>query len=153
SGANSDSFLSFYTDLNGTAVEAARFNENGNLGIGTTNPGYKLDVNGDIRIATGSDLYIGAIGLNDTGTDNTDSGAALIGVFDEFENSNSSNVQDVLDDFDATLTANVLLNDSGTAVYLTNLTRDFAIGGSEPTDSAFYFDESTGDIFFEGSTV
>ena len=31
----------------------------GNVGIGTTTPGYKLDVNGDINIAAASALYIG----------------------------------------------------------------------------------------------
>ncbi len=37
--------------------ERMRINASGDVGIGTTNPGYKLDVNGDIRIANGSELY------------------------------------------------------------------------------------------------
>ncbi|PIZ63989.1 hypothetical protein COY16_00515, partial [Candidatus Roizmanbacteria bacterium CG_4_10_14_0_2_um_filter_39_13] len=40
-----------------SAVSAIYIKNSGNVGIGTTNPGYKLDVNGDIRIASGSELY------------------------------------------------------------------------------------------------
>ncbi|MDC0449021.1 helix-turn-helix domain-containing protein, partial [bacterium] len=74
----------------------------GYVGIGNTSPSYKLDVNGDIRIASGSDLYVGSIGLNDTAGATT-SGAYLIGTYDEFTYSSSTNVQDVLDDLDAAL--------------------------------------------------
>src|SRR5690606_13503764 len=35
----------------------------GYIGVGNTNPQYKLDVSGDIRISTGSDLYFGSTGL------------------------------------------------------------------------------------------
>lgn len=38
----------------------------GNVGIGTTEPAYKLDVNGDIRIATGSKLYVGTTPMCDS---------------------------------------------------------------------------------------
>ncbi|MFH1024230.1 MAG: hypothetical protein V1809_12690 [Planctomycetota bacterium] len=46
----------------------------------------------------------GTTTLNET-TSATDSGAYLVGVFDEFDNSSSANVQDVLDDLDAAITA------------------------------------------------
>ncbi|MFM6927976.1 MAG: tail fiber domain-containing protein, partial [Bdellovibrio sp.] len=42
-----------------SGTEAARINSSGNLGIGITNPGYKLDVNGDTNIASGSALRFG----------------------------------------------------------------------------------------------
>ena len=34
-----------------------------NIGIGTTNPGYELEVVGDARLLAGNDYYIGDIGL------------------------------------------------------------------------------------------
>ncbi len=37
----------------------------GNVGIGTATPGMKLDVNGDIRVANASKLYVGAIAVCD----------------------------------------------------------------------------------------
>ncbi len=83
-------------DVNSTLYVIAA----GNVGIGTTLPGYALEVIGDIGIVSSSDLYIGTIGLSDVGADETDSGASLVGVFDEFTYSSSSNVQDVLDDLD-----------------------------------------------------
>ncbi len=94
---------------NGTRIaqDPANFywNDSSNrLGIGNTDPQFTLDVNGDVRVRTGFDFYIGAIGLNDTGISRTTSGASRIGTFDEFTNSASLNVQDVLDDLDAAIT-------------------------------------------------
>ena len=54
---------------------------NGYVGIGTTNPGYTLDVNGNVHIAAASDLYVGSIGLNDNAS--TSSGGSLVGLFDD----------------------------------------------------------------------
>lgn len=51
---------------------------------------------------TTSSVYSGTTYLNET-TDSTDSGACLVGVFDEFDNSNGTNVQEVLKDFDGSL--------------------------------------------------
>ena len=76
------------------------------LGIGTSAPQYTLDVQGDIAIASGSDLLIdrgaGYIGIGDSASATT-SGAFLIGVFDEFNNTDATNLQAVLNDFDAAM--------------------------------------------------
>jgi hypothetical protein len=46
-----DNGLSFYTSTDGTSiVEGMRINHTGSLGIGTTSPSQKLDVNGKARI-------------------------------------------------------------------------------------------------------
>ena len=50
-------------------------------------------------------LAIGAIRLDSTGTSNITSGAYLVGVFDEFDNSNATTVQAVLSDLDTAITA------------------------------------------------
>lgn len=63
-----------------------------------------IDASGDIT-TSGGDFCVGTTCLSET-TSPTDSGAFLIGVFDEFTNSNSTNVQDVLDDFDALIGSN-----------------------------------------------
>ncbi|MEZ6255404.1 MAG: hypothetical protein R3B92_01335, partial [Patescibacteria group bacterium] len=112
------------------------------LGLGTTAPSTTLQVVGNITISGGNDLFIGNIGLNDNGSGPTTSGASLIGTYDEFANSNSTNVQDVLDDFDAALGAGASKwTDIGTTTYLTQITHDLAVGGSEPT-TGLYFDTS-----------
>ena len=49
-------------------------------------------------------IYSGTTSLDET-TAADDSGASIIGVFDEFDNSSASNVQDVLDDLDAAIVA------------------------------------------------
>lgn len=52
-----DTFLTFHTNVIGfDSVEAVRIDENGNVGIGTTSPLYKLDVSGSLNTTS---FYIG----------------------------------------------------------------------------------------------
>src|SRR3989344_1339443 len=95
---------------------------------------------GGVTIVSGQDLTIGTIGLNDNTGGAGSSGASLVGVFPEFANSASTNVQDVLDDLDAAI--------SGSA------TGDITAVGDILTGAAFT--ETVGDdgnsIWFEGTT-
>lgn len=63
---------------------------------------FKVDYAGNTTLASGATLTIGSTSLNET-TSPTDSGAYLIGVNDEFANSNSTNVQAVLNDLDSAI--------------------------------------------------
>ena len=45
-----------------------RIKENGNVGINTTNPGYKLDVNGDINVSSGSAIRLNGTALANSAT-------------------------------------------------------------------------------------
>ncbi len=51
--------LRFYIDGGGYAGDKVFFGSNGNVGIGTTTPGQKLDVNGNINVG-GNNLYFGS---------------------------------------------------------------------------------------------
>ena len=50
SNSNTAGDLAFYTRLSGTLAERMRITSSGNVGIGTTSPGAKLDVDGNIII-------------------------------------------------------------------------------------------------------
>ena len=58
--ANYSSYLQFSPTVNGSEFEAMRITSAGNVGIGTTSPGAKLDVNGNIgatHVSLGTTLY------------------------------------------------------------------------------------------------
>jgi hypothetical protein len=50
--------LRFYTAATGTPAERMRITSGGNVGIANTNPTYRLDVSGTVRIADGGRLYV-----------------------------------------------------------------------------------------------
>ena len=53
----------------GAFTEKMRINSQGNIGAGKTNPEYKFDINGDIRI--NNSLFLGTNTYNSIGTDNS----------------------------------------------------------------------------------
>ena len=67
--------MTFYTSLG----EKMRIHSNGNVGIGTTSPGYKLDVSGSINSAFGS---TGGYRVNTNRVLSQISGAVELGVLD-----------------------------------------------------------------------
>lgn len=58
-------YMTFETTPSGTAVrtEKMRINANGNVGIGTANPGYTLDVNGNMNVQGGVTWFRQSSGL------------------------------------------------------------------------------------------
>ncbi|MFZ5365021.1 MAG: hypothetical protein ACOZBH_02370 [Patescibacteria group bacterium] len=80
------------------------------------------------------------INLESSGTPTT-SGAYAIGANDEFTYSDSTNVQDVLDDLDAALaSAGSKWTDAGDFTHLTSTIDDVVIGASTTEDAVFWFD-------------
>ena len=70
---------------------------------------------GDIAIASGADLLInrgaGYIGIGDSASATT-SGAYLVGIFDEFDNSDPTHLQAVLNDLEPPSILGLTQNDS-----------------------------------------
>ena len=56
--------LNYLSKWNGSALVSSAIFDNGNIGIGTNDPGEALDVNGAIRIGTTNNLNAGAIRFN-----------------------------------------------------------------------------------------
>lgn len=85
--------------------------------------GANLIASGNLTLTSASNLIFGTTNLGETTAAN-DSGAYVVGTFDEFDNSNSLNVQDVLDDLDSGLTTALagagLWTDAGAYLYPTS---------------------------------
>jgi len=62
---------------------------------------YKLEVNGDIRVYPGFDLYVGSVGLDDNG--DAASGASLVGLWDDsyYNISADTDVQGAIGEIDS----------------------------------------------------
>ncbi|MDF1497120.1 MAG: hypothetical protein P1P90_03590 [Patescibacteria group bacterium] len=116
------------------------------FGGGLTITGTSTLQNLTFAVATGTSLNldeylaIGAIRLDSTGTNNTTSGAYLVGVFDEFTNSNATTVQAALFDLDTAITA---VSSSLFAIDLQQVTDN---GATTTNRIQFAGATSTGDI-------
>lgn len=77
SGGSALGTLNVIPKGDGTGQVASQLFDNGtNVGVGTTSPTKKLDVNGDVNLSTGSGVYInGARVLSNAGSSNTFVGA------------------------------------------------------------------------------
>jgi hypothetical protein len=141
------------TTLSSSAGSATTIgNATGNFSL--TSTGLNVTTAGGITIPTAQTLTIGTIGLSSVGTDNLSSGASLIGVFDEFVNSNAANIQDVLDDLDAAITSagvSPFTIDTdvtyGNYVRPTDLGDDLTFGGDgTPLGSTLFFNSATANL-------
>ncbi|MFA6982046.1 MAG: helix-turn-helix domain-containing protein [Patescibacteria group bacterium] len=103
----------------------------------------------EINLLNGrSGTLLDTILIGDTGA--ASSGASFIGVYDEFTNSSSFYLQDILKDFDSVLAAgSSKWSDLGSLTYLTNLDYNLAVGGSDST-ARFYFDYTAGSLKVTG---
>jgi len=141
----------------------------GNLqggGSGTAGGGISLTLNtiaspiftditagGNLNLTASANLIFGGTTSLGETTAATDSGAYLVGVSSAgFINSASTNVQDVLADFDTAIASggpgSMWTLSVGGVIYPTNAASDLAIGGSTLAASVFGIDESAGNFYF-----
>ena len=110
----------------------------GDLSLDSLGGDLLLGAGDNLQITAASNLIFGGTTSLAESTSAIDSGAYLVGTFDEFANSNSGNVQAVLNDLDdaiaAVSTSSIWLQNTG-AIYSKNNTTDFLIG-AQSTDSA-----------------
>ena len=114
-----------------------------------SNPSFSsLTITGDASLAAATNLVFGGTTSLGETTSATDSGAYMVGVFDEFTNSDAANVQGVLKDLDTAMGGGVMWSLSGGIIYSTADTNDFAVGGTTLAASVFGIDESAGNFYF-----
>jgi site-specific recombinase XerD len=135
SGTGTQNYLSKWSSS--SSITNSLLYDNGTaVGIGTTDPSYLLDIAGDIGIASGSDLYIGGIGLNDNTT--SSSGASLIGLFDDSMTyiSADTTLQNAIKELDTALigvgTSANYWTLTGSNLYPTSTSYNVGIGTTSP---------------------
>ncbi|HYK08957.1 MAG TPA: hypothetical protein VEW42_05655, partial [Candidatus Eisenbacteria bacterium] len=125
-------------------------NATGNLII--TSNGLQVSAAGGITIPNTQTLTVGTIGLSDAGVSNLTSGANLVGVFDNFVNSSSNNLQQVLKDLDSSITSAGVspftIDTDGTYgnfIRPTTMSDHLVLGGDGTVaGSTFFFNATTG---------
>lgn len=121
--------LGFWTRFSGVMAERARLLYNGNFGIGNTEPAFKLDVDGDVRIRGSSALRFGG---NNGGTDTAifRSGSGLL-----------------------TLDANVIMP-AGRSLSVASLAvGSLAVGSSDAGGSGLRFDSGTNLLTLDANVI
>ncbi|HWY78770.1 MAG TPA: hypothetical protein VNW29_00260, partial [Candidatus Sulfotelmatobacter sp.] len=130
----------------GDLLYAQSSNTLASLPIGTSN-GQILEINNGLPVWS-------SISLTSSGTNSTNSGASLIGVYSNFTNSNSTNLQNVLKDLDTAIigagispfgTANDIT--SGGYIRPNNISNNFVLGGNgTPEGSTLFFRTSNANL-------
>ncbi len=116
------------------------FDVTGTLVAGTGNA-FQVSSTGGITIPNTETLTVGTVGLSAAGANNTTSGATLVGVFDEFNNSSSNTLQQVLKDLDSAIGGGASKFTQQTGfVYLTSATDGLVLGGSTTAGAKLWFD-------------
>lgn len=116
----------------------------GNVGIGTTNPGYKLDVNGTAGIATS--LAVPTIFTPAATNLSLQSTTGIVAL-------NTSNTQNKLRVFAADNTNYIELTHTGTAGQITSTTGELQLGGNGTTDVYIGDVGSPSNLVFEESST
>ncbi len=114
----------------------------GNLSLQSAGGNVYISNTSSLQINSAANLIFGGTTTLAESTANNDSGAYLIGVFDEFSNSNSLTVQGVLKDLDTEITnQNIAENwlSSNGAIYPKNSTLDLLVGGQSTLSANFSF--------------
>lgn len=135
-----------YTQFsNGISIGGATtyyFNSSGVINASAATIGGNLNLTAPSNLIFGGTTHLGET------TSAVDSGAYLIGAFDEFDNSNSLNVQAVLNDLDSALTTALtgasLWTDAGTYLYPTSAETlgNSAIGGANKIAGLYLADSA-----------
>ena len=149
------------TDLGNTINIATNSTSADVLTVGNSNASTTLALVGgdDWSIATtGAGVFDSVsidngsanISLESAGVDATTSGASVVGLYDEFDNSNSTTLQSALNDFDTVITGlsagSSKWTDAGTFTYLTSTTDDVVVGDTTVAGASLFFDESAAQL-------
>ncbi len=142
----------------GNTTLAANSGSNTTIGNATgaltiNSSGLQVSAAGGVTIPANQTVTVGTIGLSNAGTTSLTSGANLVGVYPNFTNSSSNNLQHVLQDLDAAITGAgvspfIIGNDStlGNFIAPANTADHFVLGGSTIATSTLLFNAATADL-------